>query len=87
MAAAYILHQCEEFTVVKCIPADAIPTDVLRERGKDASGKRKCAFDKKTVDRRLDRRYHVNITPIQIRCFQWGTHRVGYVIIIHVCQN
>ena len=26
MAAAYILHQCEEFTVVKCIPADAIPT-------------------------------------------------------------
>ena len=28
--------------------------DVLRERGKDASGKRKCAFDKKTVDRRLE---------------------------------
>ena len=26
VAAAYILHQCEEFTVVKCIPADAIPT-------------------------------------------------------------
>ena len=28
--------------------------DVLRERGKYASRKRKCAFDKKTVDRRLE---------------------------------
>ena len=28
--------------------------DVMRERGKDASGKRKSYFDKKTVDRRLE---------------------------------